>query len=57
MYAADEFYPDFDEFAPWVEPCRFITEAEVDESGFHPVRCGKPAVDDEDEPLCAEHLG
>lgn len=40
-----------------VEPCEFIIEGDWDADHWHPVRCGKPAVDDEDEARCAEHLG
>lgn len=41
-----------------VEPCEFIVEGDLSDNGaWIPVRCGKPAVDDEDEARCAEHLG
>ena len=36
----------------------FGSEAEGDSEGWHVVRCGAPAVEDDlDEPLCEEHLG
>ena len=46
-----------DEALAFVEPCNFPIEAEWDEGCLSLTRCGEPAVDDEDEPRCAEHLG
>ena len=40
-----------------VEPCTYPVDFDHDEDGYYPSDyCGKPAVDDEDEPRCAEHL-
>ena len=46
-----------DEATAFVEPCTYPVEGEWDEGAFTVTRCNKPAVDDEDEPRCAEHLG
>lgn len=45
-----------DEAVAFVEPCTYPLEAEWDEGRFWINRCGRPSVDDDDEPRCAEHL-
>lgn len=44
------------EIAVYVERCAYGVAADWDGDMWAIERCGKPAVDDEDEPRCAEHL-
>lgn len=58
IYAADEVYDTafLEDVLPYVEPCEFVIDGELLESGWSYTRCGQPSVqDDEDGALCAEH--
>lgn len=58
MYAADEFYDtaSLEEAIAFIAPCEYRVDGEQIEGHWYFDLCGKPSVDDEGTPLCAEHL-
>ena len=45
-----------EDIAPWVAPCEYRVDGEQIEGHWFYDLCGKPSVDDDGTPLCAEHL-